>query len=290
MDDLSFSLPTRAGIFALLTYLLPRGWKIPGRKTVKSDMLLLSKLLRQCVDELILRNPSKFAMALDLWTSKNSVYAFCGSVGWLIDNDWVLREFVIDLLPLDGDHSGAASGRLMFHSLKERKLVGKLSASGGDNASRNGPLCETICKLMWRINLHLDARNMQIGCAGHVLNIVAQTIYHVLGITEDPDVVDYYQETRQFALGYNSADDPEVIADTQLMAGEAVDLASKTAGRALAPSDPDSDDSESEVDSNGDISAEGHSTDDDDIPPAPTKKAKKPTWKHTIVDKVWSSL
>ncbi|KAF7358398.1 hypothetical protein MVEN_00889900 [Mycena venus] len=290
MDDLSFSFPTRPGIFALLMYLLPRGWKIPGRKTVKTDMLLLSRLLRQRVDELILQNTSKFAMAQDLWTSKNSVYAFCGSVGWLIDNDWVLREFVIDLLPLDGDHSGAASGRLMFHSLKERKLVGKLSASGGDNASSNGHLFQTICTLMWRINLHLDARNMQIGCAGHVLNIVAQTICHVLGIAEDPDVMDYYQETRQFALGYNSADDPEVIADTQLMAEEAVDLASKTAGRALAPSDPDSDDSESEVDSDSDISAGGDSSDDDGIPPAPAKKAKKSTRKRTIVDKLHETV
>jgi hypothetical protein len=69
------------------------------------------------------------------------------------------------------------------------------------------------------------------------------------------------------------------------MAVEAVDLASKTAGRAVIPSDPDSDDSESEVDS-ANISAGGDSTDDNDIPSAPAKKAKKPTRRCTIVDKV----
>lgn len=79
------------------------------------------------VDVIIQQNPSKFAMAEDLWTSKNSVYAFCGSMGWLIDDEWRLREFVLDLLALDGDHSGAASGRLMFNSLKNRELIRKFS-------------------------------------------------------------------------------------------------------------------------------------------------------------------
>ncbi|KAJ7437337.1 hypothetical protein FB451DRAFT_1193328 [Mycena latifolia] len=92
-----------------LPYLLPRGWKIPGRKTDKADITKLSALLRDRVTALVLNNSSKFAMAEDLWTSKNSVYAFCGSVGWLIDDEWRLREFVLDLLPLDGDHSDAAS-------------------------------------------------------------------------------------------------------------------------------------------------------------------------------------
>ena len=54
LDDLAFSFPQRKGMNALLKYLLPRGWKIPGRKTVKEDITKLSSLLRERVDTLIL--------------------------------------------------------------------------------------------------------------------------------------------------------------------------------------------------------------------------------------------
>jgi hypothetical protein len=53
-DDLPFSFPERKGMNRLLKYLLPRGWNIPGRKTVKSDITLLSTLLYERVNVLIL--------------------------------------------------------------------------------------------------------------------------------------------------------------------------------------------------------------------------------------------
>lgn len=57
LDDLAFSFPERKGMNALLKYLLPRGWKIPGRKTVKADITKLSTLLRERVDAFILVSP-----------------------------------------------------------------------------------------------------------------------------------------------------------------------------------------------------------------------------------------
>jgi hypothetical protein len=72
-------------------------------------------------------NKSKIAIASDLWTSKNSVYAFAGTVVFWIDDTWSLNECVIELLPLSGDHSGKASGRLIFKALRRRKIETKLS-------------------------------------------------------------------------------------------------------------------------------------------------------------------
>ncbi|KAJ7938776.1 hypothetical protein B0H13DRAFT_1851364 [Mycena leptocephala] len=54
LDDLSFSFPKGKGMNRLFTYLIPRGWKIPGRKTVKSGITLLSSLLRARIDSLVL--------------------------------------------------------------------------------------------------------------------------------------------------------------------------------------------------------------------------------------------
>lgn len=72
-------------------------------------------------------NTSKLAIASDLWTSKNSVYAFVGTVVFWIDENWSLNECVIELLPLSGDHSGKASGKLIFKALRQRKIEKKLS-------------------------------------------------------------------------------------------------------------------------------------------------------------------
>jgi hypothetical protein len=131
----------------------------------------------------------------DLWTSKNSVYAFCGTVGFWIDDHWHLNECVLELLPLSGDHSGKASGKLIFKALQRRGIETKLSkhlivlfgqshlnnsdpgtvANGADNTSSNGPLNRTLSKYLQKVsNVHIDPENMQVGCGGHVLNISCQ--------------------------------------------------------------------------------------------------------------------
>jgi len=55
------------------------------------------------------------------------VYAFCGTVGFWIDDHWRLNECVLELLPLSGDHSGKASGKLIFKALRRRGIETKLS-------------------------------------------------------------------------------------------------------------------------------------------------------------------
>ena len=72
-------------------------------------------------------NKSKIVIASDLWTSKNSIYAFAGVVTFWIDDNWDLRRCVLDLLPLSGDHSGKASGKIIFKALCRQEIETKLS-------------------------------------------------------------------------------------------------------------------------------------------------------------------
>ena len=74
-------------------------------------------------------NSSKITIASDLWTSKNSVYAFAGTVAFWIHDDWNINECVLELLSLSGDHSGKASGKLIFKALHRRGIETKLSKS-----------------------------------------------------------------------------------------------------------------------------------------------------------------
>jgi hypothetical protein len=54
------------------------------------------------------------------------VYAFYGVVISFIDADWVLREYIFDLIPLDDDHKGRTVGKLILKRLKKQKIAGKL--------------------------------------------------------------------------------------------------------------------------------------------------------------------
>ena len=57
------------------------------------------------------------------------MFAFAGLVIFWISEDWVLVGLPIDLLPLNGDHSGRASGKLIYKSLDRRGLAHLLRMS-----------------------------------------------------------------------------------------------------------------------------------------------------------------
>jgi hypothetical protein len=147
-DDLPYSLGEKQGMRKLFAYLVPRGITVPSHQTVRRDINLLHADLNAKLNErlqvsllvhasasrshrclYLQKNTSKIAIASDLWTSKNSVYAFAGVVAYWIDRDWELNECVLELLPLSGDHSGKASGKLIHKALQERGIATKLSTS-----------------------------------------------------------------------------------------------------------------------------------------------------------------
>jgi hypothetical protein len=214
-DDLPYSLGEKAGMSKLFEYVLPRGIATPSHQTVWRDLdILYEKLDEKLNKELkvstlymhhmhvltlvilaIQSNKSKIVITSDLWTSKNSVYAFAGVVTFWIDDNWDLHKCVLDLLPLSGDHLGKASGKLIFKALRRQEIEIKLSecsivgmvmqiiisncagANTTNNAPSNGPLNHTLSKYLWKISkVHINPENMQVGCGGHILNISAQCV------------------------------------------------------------------------------------------------------------------
>lgn len=93
-------------------------------------------------------------------------------VGFWINSDWTLVETVLNLLPLEGDHSGRATGKLLYNELKRRRITSEdkfskyyqtlvlrrrhsdspnlpiAAGSTTDNASVNGVANERICSLI----------------------------------------------------------------------------------------------------------------------------------------------
>ncbi|KAK6988651.1 reverse transcriptase-RNase H-integrase [Favolaschia claudopus] len=218
-DDLAFRLTENEGIYKLLVHILPA--KIKARvshQTVARDLAVLHQALDKKLETMIKMNESKISIATDIATTKNMVNAFCGVTVFFIDQNWVLQEHVLDLIPLDGDHSGEAVAKLVYASLARRKVDALLFSCGSDNASCNGTMCRGLVRFCIRGNpLVGSARNMQIGCGGHVTNLVAQTVTGTLGIAPPIAKKDLYEETRKFPLVYDPNDDPVVVAEMEEM-------------------------------------------------------------------------
>ncbi|KAJ7910361.1 hypothetical protein B0H13DRAFT_2272566 [Mycena leptocephala] len=251
-DGLPFSLAEKGRSLRLFEHVVPRGVKARVSHQTEND--------------------SKFSIASDIGTTKNMVYAFCGVVISFIDADWVLREYIFDLIPLDDDHKGRTVGKLIVKRLKKQKIAGKLLCSATDNTSSNGPLNDTIARKCAEITLEAtNARNMQIGCGGHVTNIVAQ--YSV-------SIARWGLNAVKCPLVYDAEADPDVIAEMQVMKDEIEEVNAKAKESVAMDSDveevsevEDSDASESE--SEDDDDEMWVDEDDDDEVTLPLKS--KPT-------------
>jgi hypothetical protein len=57
------------------------------------------------------------------------MHAFCGVKASFINDRWELEEHLLDLHPLEGDHSGESTAKLIFKALRRRGLLKKLCTS-----------------------------------------------------------------------------------------------------------------------------------------------------------------
>ena len=134
----------KLGMKKVLDYILLKGLITPSHQTVCCELDVLYDKLNEKVNRglqvsIVLKlfyvhklitiksNTLKIAIDSDLWTSKNFVYAFAGTVAFWIDDNWNLRETTLELLSFSGDHSENASGKLIFKALKWKDIERKLS-------------------------------------------------------------------------------------------------------------------------------------------------------------------
>ncbi|CDO77468.1 hypothetical protein BN946_scf184902.g2 [Trametes cinnabarina] len=281
-DDLPYTFGSRKGMSRCFKYILPKGFKVPDRMMVWRDLSILHKKIRERLNTMIKDNSSKLSIASDNWTSKNSVYAFSGlAVYWITDN-WKLVEYPLELLPLDGNHTGTASAKLIYKALCRCHATRKLSMSftlTADNASFNGKMNRVLSRLITQGDgILLDPKDIQMG-----------DFLHALGLAPDPDIVDLYEGNRKFLLAFDPEQDPDFVEHSAKAQQEANDIADGHVDDDDRNADPDdSADSDSERES-------GSEPDNDLLDDKPlgctsglgtTKKAKKRIF--TPVDKLCS--
>lgn len=83
--------------------------------------------------------PGKISFILDCWTSSNQV-AYHGIIARWISADWTLKEIILDLDILKGQHTGQNLADSFIKVLNEARVLGKILAVTTDNASN----CDTF--------------------------------------------------------------------------------------------------------------------------------------------------
>ncbi|CUA71793.1 Pc24g02420 [Rhizoctonia solani] len=129
---------------------------------------------------------------------------------FFIDTSWRLNELVIDLVDLDGDHSGSLMGTLVYKALKAKGIARQAIACVTDNASSNSVLNETLAaRIRQHEDVHAHGKNMSFTCITHAIHLVCTELTSHLGVIEPGD---HFPEVKGSNLEGDTSDEEEEIA------------------------------------------------------------------------------
>jgi len=110
----------------------------------------------------------KVSLTSDMWTASNND-AFLSLTIHFVDNNWVLKNFLLDIIPFSIRHTGINMATAIMNVLQEFDLAEKTLALTTDNASSM-----IGCANYMAEELELDFNNFTFAhyrCAAHVLNL-----------------------------------------------------------------------------------------------------------------------
>ena len=139
-----------------------------NRKTTKQQILNLFEEKRMDIKKTIAQISGKVSLTSDMWTASNND-AFLSLTIHFVDNNWVLKNFLLDIIPFSIRHTGINMATAIMNVLQEFDLAEKTLALMTDNASSM-----IGCANYMAEELELDFNNFTFAhyrCAAHVLNL-----------------------------------------------------------------------------------------------------------------------
>ena len=139
-----------------------------NRKTTKQQILNLFEEKRMDIKKTIAQISGKVSLTSDMWTASNND-AFLSLTIHFVDNNWVLKNFLLDIIPFSIRHTGINMATAIMNVLQEFDLAEKTLALTTDNASSM-----IGCANYMAEELELDFNNFTFAhyrCAAHVLNL-----------------------------------------------------------------------------------------------------------------------
>ena len=111
--------------FRKMVRMLRPGTNVPSANTIKNETMKVFNAEKARMRALLQETPGKLSFTADVWTSAN-VEPFLGVTVHWIDKEWCLQDMLLDLVPLEGSHTGeslCAAFRLQVRRLREYSPV-----------------------------------------------------------------------------------------------------------------------------------------------------------------------
>jgi len=147
-------------------------YQIPDEKTVKTLVVNYFNEKRVNIQEDLNAIPGKLSLTADMWTSTCNNDAFLGLTIHYVDNNWNLRNFLLDIISFTIRHTGINIANAIKSVLTEFHLLEKTLALTTDNESAM-IVCGRI--IAEELTQELDNQAFQhYRCSAHILNLAAQ--------------------------------------------------------------------------------------------------------------------
>ncbi|GES86439.1 zinc finger BED domain-containing protein RICESLEEPER 2-like [Rhizophagus clarus] len=147
-------------------------YQIPDEKTVKTLVVDYFKEKRKNIQEDLNAIPGKLSLTADMWTSTCNNDAFLGLTIHYIDNNWNLKNFLLDIISFTTRHTGNNIANAIKSVLTEFNLLEKTLALTTDNESAMVVCGRIIAEELTRELNDQSFRHYR--CSAHILNLAAQ--------------------------------------------------------------------------------------------------------------------
>jgi hypothetical protein len=170
----SFYLVENEAFRELLKY-CNRNVPLFSRFTANVDLLHLYDEMFPVIQSLLIKHKDaggRIHLTLDAWTAGNKL-PYLGITGHWYDEDFVLHDLVLDLVPLRGSHTADnlanAVEEMLIRYVLPTSVVGCITM---DNASVNTALCGILEQRF----INWKKQDGHVRCMAHVINLAVQKI------------------------------------------------------------------------------------------------------------------
>ncbi|CAB4421281.1 unnamed protein product [Rhizophagus irregularis] len=156
--------------FANLIYTLEPDARLISADTVKRRIMDLYENNVNKVKESFKNIRGKIFFTIDIWTSPSSK-SFLSLTAHYINNDWKLRNVLVDFIQIFGKHTGENIKNTFMTGISKLSLQNKIMGITTDNAANNLTFIDALAK----DNSFFQKEN-HFRCFAHVINLCVQDI------------------------------------------------------------------------------------------------------------------
>ncbi|GET52281.1 zinc finger BED domain-containing protein 1-like [Rhizophagus irregularis DAOM 181602=DAOM 197198] len=159
--------------FKLLINKLNPHYILPCRQILKEKFIENYKMRKNVLINEVSQINSKISLTTDIWTSEISKDCYLGVTMHYINNNWELKNLLLDLISINGSHTAGLITSKLLQILKEFSISNNILALTTDNGS-NMIACGNN---QLATELDQEFNNMAFThyrCAAHIINLAVK--------------------------------------------------------------------------------------------------------------------